>query len=151
MKINKYILDVAVLICGAVVMVFELVGSRVLAPYIGTSIYVWTSLIGVILGSLSLGYYFGGKIADRQSNYNTLALIIFISSVFIGLTIIFRQNLLEYLQNTYPDIKISSFLASLFLFMPASFLLGMVTPYAVKLKLNNLNNSGSTVGNLFAV
>jgi spermidine synthase len=151
MKINKYILDAVVLICGAVVMIFEMVGSRVLAPYIGTSIYVWTSLIGVILGSLSMGYYFGGKIADKKPNYNTLALIIFISSVFIGLTIIFKQNLLEYLQNNYSDIKISSFLASLFLFMPTSFLLGMVTPYAVKLKLHSLNSSGTTVGNLFAV
>lgn len=77
MKIYKYILEIAVFICGAVVMIFELVGSRVLGPYFGTSIFVWTSLIGIILGSLSLGYYLGGKVADKTPSLNNLSLIIF--------------------------------------------------------------------------
>ena len=51
MKIYKYILEIAIFICGAIVMIFELFGSRVLGPYFGTSIFVWTSLIGIILGS----------------------------------------------------------------------------------------------------
>ena len=66
---NKYILEIIVFLCGAAVMTIELVGSRVLAPYVGASIFVWTSLIGVILGSLSLGYWYGGKLSDRYPNY----------------------------------------------------------------------------------
>ncbi|HYA02935.1 MAG TPA: fused MFS/spermidine synthase, partial [Syntrophobacteria bacterium] len=62
-------LEVIVFICGAVVMILEMVGSRILAPYLGTSIVIWTSLIGVILGCLSLGYWWGGRIADKKPDY----------------------------------------------------------------------------------
>lgn len=151
MKNFKYILEISIFICGAVVMVFELVGSRVLGPYFGTSIFVWTSLIGIILGSLSLGYYFGGKIADKKPSFESLALIIFLAAIFIGLTTFLKDFLLVYLQTQFADTKIASVIASIFLFLPASVLLGMVSPYAVKLKMENLNTSGSTVGNLYAI
>ena len=58
---KNYLLEIVVFICGSAVMIFELVGSRVLGPYLGASIFVWASLIGVILGSLSVGYWLGGK------------------------------------------------------------------------------------------
>jgi spermidine synthase len=151
MKVHKYILELVVFICGAVVMIFELVGSRVLGPYFGTSIFVWTSLIGIILGSLSLGYYLGGKISDKKPSFNILSLIIFLSAVFIGLTIFIKNFLLIFLEINVSDIRTSSVIASLILFLPASVLLGMVSPYAAKLKLDNLNTSGSTIGNLYAI
>jgi spermidine synthase len=151
MKINNYLLEIAVFICGAVVMVFELVGSRILAPYFGTSIFVWTSLIGIILGSLSLGYYFGGRFADRQPSLNTFSLLIFASAIAIAITIFIKTILLSFLQRTIPDIRTSSVIASLILFSPASILLGMISPYAAKLKLNSLTTSGSTIGNLYAI
>ena len=53
----KYILETTVFVCGAVVMIYEIIGSRIVSPFIGTSVYVWTSLIGVILASLSVGYW----------------------------------------------------------------------------------------------
>ena len=61
----RYILEMTVFVCGAVVMIYEIIGSRIVSPFIGTSVYVWTSLIGVILASLSLGYWLGGSAADR--------------------------------------------------------------------------------------
>ena len=64
---RKYKLEIVAFIGGAVVMILELVGSRILAPYLGTSIIVWTSLIGIILASLSLGYFWGGK---REHAFN---------------------------------------------------------------------------------
>jgi len=151
MKINKYLLEIVVFVCGAVVMIFELVGSRVLGPYFGTSIFVWTSLIGIILGSLSLGYYLGGKIADKKPSLKSLSLIIFLAAISISLTVLIKDSLLVILQNSFTDIRASSVLASLSLFLPASVFLGMVSPYAVKLKMNNLNTSASTVGNLYAI
>ncbi len=151
MKIYKYILEITVFLCGAVVMIFELVGSRVLGPYFGTSIFVWTSLIGIILGSLSLGYYLGGKIADKNPHFNNLSLIVFLSAVFIGSTIVIKSFLLIFLQTSVSDIRVSSIIASLILFSPASILLGMVSPYAAKLKLDSLNTSGKTIGNLYAI
>jgi len=151
MKISKYLLEIVVFVCGAVVMIFELVGSRVLGPYFGTSIVVWTSLIGIILGSLSLGYYLGGKIADKKSSFKSLSLIIFLAAISIGLTVLIKDFWLFVLQNRFTDIRTSSVLASLSLFLPASVFLGMVSPYAVKLKIKNLNTSASTVGTLYAI
>lgn len=151
MNINKYILEITVFVCGAVVMVFELVGSRILGPYMGTSIFVWTSLIGVILGSLSLGYYWGGKIADKRPNFENLSLIIFISAILIGLTTLTKDYWLIGLQGSFLDAKIISVFASIILFAPASICLGMISPYAVKLKMHNLDTSASTVGNLYAI
>jgi len=151
MKTNKYILEITVFLCGAVVMIFELVGSRILGPYFGTSIFVWTGLIGVILGSLSLGYYIGGKIADKKPSFTRLSMIIFLAAVFIGLTIFIKDFLLLGFQTNFTDSRTASMLASLILFLPASVLLGIVSPYAVKLKMKNLDTSGSTVGNLYAI
>lgn len=151
MKISKYLLEIVVFVCGAVVMMFELVGSRVLGPYFGTSLFVWTSLIGIILGSLSFGYYLGGKIADRQCSFKSLSLIIFLAAISIGLMVSIKDFWLIVLQSSFRDIRTSSVLASLTLFLPASVFLGMVSPYAVKLKLNNLNTSAQTVGNLYAI
>jgi len=65
-KIKLGKLEIVVFVCGACVMILELVGARLLAPYLGTSIYVWASLIGIILGALSLGYWLGGRLADRK-------------------------------------------------------------------------------------
>jgi len=151
MKISKYLLEIVVFVCGAVVMIFELVGSRVLGPYFGTSLFVWTSLIGIILGSLSFGYYLGGKIADKQCSFKSLSLIIFLAAISIGLMVSIKDFWLIVLQSSFRDIRTSSVLASLTLFLPASVFLGMVSPYAVKLKMNNLNTSAQTVGNLYAI
>jgi spermidine synthase len=144
-------LEITAFLCGAIVMVFELVGSRVLGPYFGTSIFVWTSLIGIILGSLSLGYYLGGKLADKKPSFSNLSLIVLLAAIFIGLTIYTKDSLLLILQSNFADIRFTSIFASLILFLPTSVLLGMVSPYTVKLKMENLNTSGSTVGNLYAI
>jgi spermidine synthase len=112
---------------------------------------VWTSLIGVILGSLSVGYYYGGKLADRHASVVKLSFIIFIAGVFVGLTVIVNKTVLSTLSKLITDIRISSIIASILLFSPASFFLGMVSPYAVKLKLKNIKTSGSTIGNMYAI
>ena len=151
MKRTNYTLEITVFIVGAVIMIFELVGSRVLGPYFGTSIFVWTSLIGIILGSLSLGYYYGGHLADKKPTINKLACIMFQAGVFIGLMIICKDFLLQFLHTFLPGIRLSSVIASVALFFPASFLLGMVAPYAAKLKLQNLKTAGRTLGNLYAI
>jgi spermidine synthase len=148
---NKYILEIIVFICGAVVMILELVGSRVLAPYVGTSIIVWTSLIGIILGSLSLGYWYGGKTADKNPDYKILSMIIFISAISVGMIILLKSMVLDFLQNNIVNIYINATIATLILFALPSMLLGMITPYAVRLKIKDLDSSGKTVGSLYAI
>lgn len=149
-NLRRYNLEGIVFLCGAVVMVFELVGSRVMAPYLGTSIFVWTSLIGVILGSLSLGYYLGGKLADKNPSLEIFSYIILSSGIFIAFVVLIKDFALFYFQNI-PSIELASLVSSLIIFFPASFALGMVSPYVVKLKLSDMAKSGSTVGNLYAI
>lgn len=134
-----------------IVMIYEITGSRILAPYFGTSTFVWTSIIGVILGSLSLGYYFGGILADRKADMKILSYIVFLSGVSITMTIVLKDSLLPFLQSNFTDVRLSSVLASILLFLPASFFLGMVSPYTVKLKMKSLKDTGKTIGNLYAL
>ncbi len=132
-------------------MAFEIVGSRMLGPYVGTSTFVWTGIIGVILLCLSLGYYYGGKIADKRPDFKILALVIFIAGIFIAVSTLIKDGLLISLLEIFDDVKLVSLLASFFLFSIPSVLLGMVSPYAVRLKIKSLAKSGSAVGNLYAI
>jgi spermidine synthase len=148
---KKYLLEIVVFLCGAVVMMLELAGSRVMAPFLGTSLIVWSSLIGLILGALSLGYWFGGKLSDRDPNWRQFSGIILIAAVFVALTAWLKQPILVMIQTYIKDIRFGSLLATLILFAPASFLLGMISPYAVRLKIQNIDTSGEIVGNLYAI
>jgi spermidine synthase len=148
---KKIVLEITVFVCGALVMIYEIIGSRILSPYIGTSTYVWTSLIGVILAALSLGYWLGGKTADRKPDLKILAAVIFLAGGAVGATILFKDIFLSFIARSPLVLEIKSVLAALLLFAPASVLLGFVTPYAVKLKMLSLADSGKTVGRLYAL
>lgn len=147
----KYKLEIIVFMCGAVVMILELVGSRVLGPYVGTSTFVWTSLIGVILGSLSIGYWLGGKLADRSPNYRMLSMIILGSAAYVVFIAVAQNFIMSQMILLIKDVRISSVIASIILFTPPGILMGMVSPYAVKLKVNDLSSSGAAVGTLYAL
>lgn len=144
-------LEIAVFFCGAIVMVYEIAGSRVVAPHFGTSIYVWTSLIGVILASLSLGYWLGGRIADKNPSFRILSFIILFAAALIGLTTFVKEEILQGLSIAFSGMMARTLLTALLLFAPASIFLGMVSPYAVRLKLISVKTSGRTVGNLYAI
>ena len=148
---NKYLLEITVFIGGALVMIFEIIGSRIVAPYIGASTYVWTSLIGVILGALSLGYWLGGKLADRRPDLKILALVIFSAGGLVALTIFLKDAVLYAIVRISLGLEFKSVIAALVLFAPASVLLGFITPFAVKLKMLSLADSGKTVGRLYAL
>ena len=150
-KLSKIALEITVFSCGALVMIYEIIGSRILSPYIGTSTYVWTSLIGVILAALSLGYWLGGKSADRKPDLKILAAVIFLAGGAVGATILFKDIFLSFIARSPLLLELKSVIAALLLFAPASVLLGFVTPYAVKLKMLSLADSGKTVGRLYAL
>lgn len=148
---DKFLLEIVVFASGALVMIFEIVGSRILAPYIGTSTYIWTSLIGVILGSLSLGYWLGGKMADKKPNLQVLAGVMFLGAGFLSLTIVLQNFVLSIISVSAIRLELKSILAALILFAPASVLFGFVTPYAVRLKMQTVENAGKIVGRLYAL
>lgn len=148
---KNYTLELIAFLSGAAVMVLELTGSRVLAPYVGVSLYVWTSLIGIILGSLSMGYYLGGKAADRSPSRNALSFILLFAALAVGLTAWIKEPLLTLVRDAMDDIRIASATSTIILFAVPSVLLGMVTPYLVRLKMLSVQTSGETAGNLYAL
>src|SRR5512147_1706226 len=79
----KTLLNVVVFISGAVLMALEIVGSRVLAPYFGSSIFVWGSLISVVMAALSIGYYWGGWLSAREPSYSKLRVLLLIPGIMI--------------------------------------------------------------------
>lgn len=148
---KKYTLEITVFTTGAMIMVMELAGSRILAPYLGTSIFVWTSIIGIILGSLSIGYWLGGKIADENANYQALSIILLASALLVASTAILKEPILQFIETSIPGIRLGSVIATTVLFAPASIFMGMVSPYTVRLKIHSVEQSGRTVGNLYAI
>ena len=143
-----YNIQIVIFITGGAVMVLELLGTRILAPYLGLSLYVWTSVIGIILAALSIGYALGGRLADKNPNIQTLRKIIFwAAATFLLLTLI--KDITPLLMVRLGALE-GSLIASLILFLPGSLLLAMVSPYAIKLKLNKLTQTGRTAGDLYA-
>ena len=148
---DKFLLETIVFFSGTVVMIYEIIGSRILAPYIGTSTYIWTSLIGVILGSLSVGYWFGGRLADRQPNSKLLAAILFAAAALVTVTLLVQEFFLLGLSMVALRLELKALIAALVLFAPASVLFGCVTPYAVRLKMIAVEDAGKTVGRLYSL
>ena len=143
-------IEVVAFIGGAVVMILEIVGSRVVAPYLGTSTLVWTSLIGVILASLSVGYWLGGKMADKNASLKKLSLILALGGIFTGAISYFR-TFLNLFHATAEELPLAAIAVAILLFAPATIALGMISPYVVRLKLKNVETSGQTVGRLYAL
>ncbi len=136
-----------VFLTGAAVMVIELLGTRLIAPFYGASLYVWTSLIAVTLIALALGYYFGGILADRARS--GLSTIIAISGL---LTLIIPWLTEPVLLATDPlGLRLGSFVSTLILFSPSLIMLGMIGPFAVKLATSTLANVGASTGSIYAI
>lgn len=134
---------------GAIVMSMELCGSRLVAPFLGSSLFVWTSLIGVILGFLSFGYWLGGRTADTKPHL--LAPILLAAAGGLALVAAFEYPLLVFLSQKQLDIRLAAVIAASVLFGVPSVLLGMVTPFTARLALSALSTSGSRIGTIYAV
>jgi spermidine synthase len=149
--LSRFSLELAVFICGGCVMIFEINGSRLLAPFLGTSIYIWTSLIGVILGALSVGYWLGGRTADRRPSIALLASAIFVAGGLVSLNILIKDVVLGLIATFDLGLELKALFAAIILFAPASITFGFVLPFAVRLRLDSVDQSGTTVGRLYAL
>lgn len=136
-------------VSGAVVMVIELLGSRIIGPPFGVSLFVWTSLITVALVSLALGYWFGGRLADRKTSHGSLFAIILLAGAFVLSIPLIKGVVIG--KAVYLGLRAGSLASSAVLFGPPLFLLGMVSPYTVKLYMREDMGVGRTVGWLYAV
>lgn len=132
-------------------MIYELSASRMLAPTIGSSIYVWTSVIGVIIAALSVGYTIGGRLADQRVLILDIPILLLGTAGCMINTLLFAPSVLSFLTETVGDPRLQGLFASLALFMPASLLLGIISPYLVRLHTASLATTGTSVASLSAL
>lgn len=133
------------LVCGATVMVVEVLGSRVIGPFFGASLYVWTSLITVTLVALAAGYWCGGILADRSRNsINWLYALIGAAGVFILLVPLMKSPVIKMVLPL--GLRLGSLVSAALLFGPALALLGMVSPLIVRIAVRETASVGRTVG-----
>src|SRR6476659_304381 len=135
-------------ISSACTLVIEIIAGRIMAPYIGVSLYTWTSIIGVVLAGMSAGNFFGGFVADRYASRRTLGFIFIAGGVSSLGILVFTQAIVGSTFGLSFLPRIVVYVAAIF-FLP-SFVLGMVSPVVVRLALANLEHSGHTVGTIYA-
>jgi len=146
-----YLLQFQVFISGASIMALELLGSRLLAPYYGSTLFVWGSLIGITLTGLSAGYSYGGKKSDTEASYQTFSLLIFIAGSYALLTTLLSADILKMILILKIGDMYGPLLSSAVFLLIPTFLLGAVTPFAIKLSAKSLQTIGQTAGNLYSL
>ncbi|MHC4872135.1 MAG: spermidine synthase [Planctomycetota bacterium] len=137
---------------GAVLMSLEMSGVRILNVFFGSTIYVWGAIIGIFLGALSLGYYIGGIVADKRPELPVLGFILLITAFFIFLVPFIAEPLCSSLSGIEGmDPRIQALIGSIVLYFIPSVLLGMVSPFAVRLAAHEVQDIGRVAGRLYAI
>ena len=148
-------LSALVFLAGAGSLAAEICASRLLAPYFGSSTVVWANLIGVVLAALALGYWLGGRLADRRPEPRLLGWIVAAAGALVAVTPFVARPLLdvavERLDEASAGAVIGSFLGVLALFAPPVVLLGMVAPFAIRLAVTRVETAGAIAGRLYAL
>ena len=144
-----------VFLAGIGSMTTEICASRLLAPFYGSSTVVWANIIGLILAALAVGYWLGGHLADAHPSAHLLGLIVLVAAVAIAALPFVARPFLELsiggLESLSAGAVVGSFVASLLLFAPPVVLLGMVTPFAIRLAVTDVDAAGATAGRVFAL
>ena len=154
-RIGSRRLGVVVFASGAGALATEISAARLLAPYFGASTVVWANIIGLILVYLSVGYWLGGKLADRRPEPRVLGSLVLAAGVFIAGTPFVARPLLDLALRGFDALSVGavagSFFAALGLFAVPITLLGMVSPFAIRLALTDVREAGQVAGRLYAL
>ena len=140
---------------GAGTLATEIAASRLLAPYFGSSTVVWANIIGLILVYLAIGYWLGGKVADRRPEPRLLGSIVLVAALVIAVLPFVARPVLDLTVQGLDTISVGavvgSFFAALLLFALPVTLLGAVSPFAVRLALDDVSQAGAVAGRLYAL
>lgn len=145
---KKYIFEITTFVSGALGMIIELVAARILSPYLGNSNLIWTCIIGMMLAFMSLGYYFGGKIADKNPKRNIMSLFLLNAAIFISIIPLIEVYVIEPLSKTSLSLPLVAIICSIITFGLPSLFLATVSPYAVKLKEKTVDEIGQVSGKM---
>ncbi len=137
-----------VFLTGASVLILEILGTRLVSPHFGNNVYVWSALISVTLMALAVGYWIGGKVADRRGSPALLDQIITGAAIWTAIVPALVNVLAGALLQA--DYRTGILVTSLVSFGPALFLLGMITPVAVKLEVADIAHVGRSAGKVYS-
>jgi spermidine synthase len=138
-------------VTGAIVMSFEMLGSRYLAPAFGAGIYTWASLISTVLAALCAGYFIGGTLADRYPSAAILASTVAVGSIYMLLLPAFADEIVQFFAWQVDDIKLGSLAAAMAIMLfPVTFL-GMYSPFAIRLLIQSKQNAGAVSGTVYGI
>jgi spermidine synthase len=148
-------LGLLVFVVGMASLGAEIAGVRLLAPYFGASTVVWANTIGVVLVALSIGYWLGGRYADRRPRREPLCFVVLTASLLLGAVPFVARPLLDAgvqaLDAVSAGAFVGSLLAVLVLIALPVLLLGMVAPWALRLAMDNVEEAGTVAGRLYAL
>jgi spermidine synthase len=139
----------AVWIAGAAVLAIEILGTRVLGPFYGVSVFLWSALITVALVALSVGYAMGGRLADRMATLPRLGLLLAGAGAWMLVLPWLKHPVLAMVEPF--GLRFAVLATASLLFVPPLTLLGMVTPFALRLRVLDLKEVGRTAGDLYAI
>ena len=144
-----------VFVVGAASLGAEIAAARLLAPYFGASTIVWANTIGVVLVALSIGYWLGGRLADRRPDLRSLCRVVLLAAFLMALIPFAARPFLSFSVDAFDQISVGVFLGSLFgvlvLVAVPVMLLGAAAPWAIRLAVSDLRHAGQVAGRLYAV
>jgi len=138
-------------VSGFCIMTIEMLGARILSPYFGGSLSVWGSIITIFMLALALGYLLGGRLSTRTPSGLTYALFFIGAALFSLPIILFADSVMRPIMINIEDPRYGSLLASIFLFFIPTSVLGMISPYSVRLMVDREEHSGHMAGLLYFI
>ena len=136
---------------GFIIMSVELLGGRILAPYFGSSIYVWGSIISIFMVALSTGYLIGGRLSLDNPNLVKYGSFFILAAVALLPIVLFSNTLMEWVFTRVEDPRYGSLIASTLLFFVPTAILGIIAPNSVRLMVENAGHSGQVAGGLYFI
>jgi spermidine synthase len=148
-------LGLLVFVVGSASLGAEIAAARLMAPFFGASTIVWANIIGVVLVSLSVGYWFGGRFADRHPHKQGLCMLVLVAALAVCAIPFVADPFLDISVDALDDVSAGAFIGSLVavtvLVAPPVMLLGAASPYAIRLAVERVEESGTVAGRMYAI
>ncbi len=150
-----WVLSAVVFVGGMVTMGLEMTASQLLRPYFGSSLFIWANLIGLVMIYLTVGYYLGGRLADRYPRTGVLYGMVAAAGIAAAVIPLLARPILSWSLEAFAEVSVSLFYGSLAgviaLFAIPMILLGCISPFAIRLRMNQVDSAGETAGSIYAL